>query len=114
MFLVAVDTRSPMPNAIYKCEDTKMSYPPIWGETVEEVECMSEDGKDFSPIKSIIFRDSFGNEKTMTAEEVFKASRPDEEGGYEPLENIHNNVIGFRPDSVVIDVEGGQIVYKTM
>lgn len=46
----------------------------------------------------------------MTAEEVYNASRPDEEGGYKTLDEI----LGFQPDSVVIDVEGGQIVYKTM
>ena len=115
MFLVAVDTRSPMPNAIYKLTDTGMGYPAIWSEAVEQVECMSEDGKDFSPIKSLVFRNEYlHEEKAMTAEEVFKASRPDEEGGYEPLDKIHENVVGFRPDSVVIKVEGGQIVFKTM
>ena len=114
MYLVAVDTRSPMPDGIFKLIDTKMSYPNIWGETVEEVESMTENGTDFAQIKSIIFRDSFGSEKQMSVEEVFNASRPDEEGGFEPLENIHKNVIGFRPDSVVINLADGQIVYKAM
>lgn len=115
MFLVAVDTRSPMPNGIYKLTDTGMGYPAIWGEAVEQVESMTENGKDFAPIKSLVFRNAYlGSEKTMTAEAVFKASRPDEEGGYEPLEAIHEKVIGFRPDSVVIEVEGGEIVFKTM
>ena len=111
MFLVAVDTRSPMPNAIYKCEDTGMSHPAIWDNAVGEVEAMSEDGKDFSPIHGLTFRNDWREcEKQMTAEEVYKASRPDEEGGVKSLDEI----LGFRPDSVVIDVEGGQIVYKTM
>jgi len=111
MFLVAVDTRSPMPNAIYKCEDTGMSHPAIWDNAVGEVEAMSEDGKDFAPIHGLTFRNDWREcEKKMTAEEVYKASRPDEEGGFKSLDEI----LGFRPDSVVIDVEGGQIVYKTM
>ncbi len=115
MYMIAVDTRSPMPNAIYKLTDTGMGYPAIWGEAVEQVESMTENGKDFAPIKSLVFRNNYlGREKTMTAEEVFKASRPDEEGGYEPIEAIHEKVIGFRPDSVVIEVEGGEIVFKTM
>lgn len=115
MYMIAVDTRSPMPSALYKLTDTGMGYPAIWGETVEQVESMTEEGKDFSPIKSIVFRNDYlESEKTMTAEEVFRASRPDEEGGYEPIEVIHEKVIGFRPDSVVIEVEGGQIVFKTM
>ena len=115
MYMIAVDTRSPMPNGIYKLTDTGMGYPAIWGEAVEQVESMTENGKDFAPIKSLVFRNAYlGREKTMTAEEVFKASRPDEEGGYEPIEAIHEKVIGFRPDSVVIKVEGGEIVFKTM
>lgn len=115
MYMIAVDTRSPMPNGIYKLTDTGMGYPAIWGEAVEQVESMTENGKDFAPIKSLVFRNAYlGSEKTMTAEEVFKASRPDEEGGYEPIEAIHEKVIGFRPDSVVIAVEGGEIVFKTM
>lgn len=49
MFLVAVDTRSPMPNAIYMCKDTGMSHPAIWDNAVSEVEAMTENGKDFAP-----------------------------------------------------------------
>ena len=115
MFLVAVDTRVPMPNAIYKLTGVGMGYPAIWGEAVEQVKYMTEEGKDFSPIKSIVFRNAYlEREKTMTAEEVFKASRPDEEDDCEPIKKIHEKIVGFRPDSVVIEVEGGQIVFKIM
>lgn len=63
MYMIAVDTRSPMPNGIYKLTDTGMGYPAIWGEAVEQVESMTENGKDFAPIKSLVFRNAYSGAK---------------------------------------------------
>lgn len=110
MFLVAVDTRSPMPEAIYKVEDTGMAHPDIWGRSIEELENLIE-GDSIAQTGEVVFKNDWKPaEKKMTAKELFDATRPDDEGGYKTADEV----LGFRPDSAVFNLREGQLIYKTM